>query len=321
VERTSEDVCLDRLKIFSGNSNIPLAEEMCQYLQIPLGKATVKRFSDGEVAVDIGENVRGMDVFIVQSACSPANEYIMEMLVMLDALKRASPERVTAVIPYYGYARQDRKVSPRAPITAKLMADLITVAGANRVLTMDLHAGQIQGFFNIPVDNLYGTPVLYGYVKERLLDDLVIVSPDTGGVERARAFAKRLNAGLAIIDKRRPEPNVSEIMHVIGDVKGKKAIIFDDMIDTGGTVVQAAQAIMNNGAWGVYACCTHAVLSGQAIERINSSVIKEVIVTNTIPLNEKKEQCSKIVALSVAELFSEAIKRIHFDESVSALFI
>ena len=312
---------LERLKIFSGNSNIALAREICDHLHIPLGKAVVKKFSDGEISVDIGENVRGMDVFIVQSTCTPTNEYLMEMLIMLDALKRASSARITAVIPYYGYARQDRKVSPRVPITAKLVADLITVAGANRVLTMELHAGQIQGFFNIPVDNLYSAPVLYKHMKEKFTDDLVIVSPDTGGVERARAFAKRLDAGLAIIDKRRPKPNVSEIMNVIGDVKDKKAIIFDDMIDTGGTVIQAAEAIKNNGAKEVYACCTHPVLSGNAIERINKSVIKEVIVTNTIPLNEEKKKCKKIKVLSVAGLLSEAIRRIYYNESVSALFI
>ena len=312
---------LERLKIFSGNSNIALAREICDHLHIPLGKAVVKKFSDGEISVDIGENVRGMDVFIVQSTCTPTNEYLMEMLIMLDALKRASSARITAVIPYYGYARQDRKVSPRVPITAKLVADLITVAGANRVLTMELHAGQIQGFFNIPVDNLYSAPVLYKHMKEKFTDDLVIVSPDTGGVERARAFAKRLDAGLAIIDKRRPKPNVSEIMNVIGEVKDKKAIIFDDMIDTGGTVIQAAEAIKNNGAKEVYACCTHPVLSGNAIERINKSVIKEVIVTNTIPLNEEKKKCKKIKVLSVAGLLSEAIRRIYYNESVSALFI
>jgi ribose-phosphate pyrophosphokinase len=311
---------LEKLKIFSGSSNLHLAQEMCELLQIPIGKATVKKFSDGEISVDICENVRGRDVFIVQSACTPANEYIMEMLIMLDAFKRASAARITAVIPYYGYARQDRKVSPRVPISAKLMADLISVAGANRVLTMELHAGQIQGFFNIPVDHLYSTPVLYKYVKERLLNDLVIVSPDTGGVERARDFARRLNAGLAIIDKRRPIANVSEVMHVIGEVKGKRAIIIDDMIDTGGTVVQAAQALKDQGAEEVYACCTHPVLSGNAVEKLENSVIKEVIVTNTIPLTPEKRS-KKITVLSVAGLLSEAVRRIHFNESVSALFI
>jgi len=310
-----------RLQIFSGNSNVPLVQEVCDNLHISLGEVTVKHFSDGEISVDIGENVRGMDVFVVQSTCTPANEYIMEMLIMLDALKRASAGRITLVIPYYAYARQDRKVSPRAPISAKLLADLITVAGANRVLTMDLHAGQIQGFFNIPVDNLYGSPVLYDYVKTTLSNDLVIVSPDAGGVERARAFAARLNAGLAIIDKRRPAPNVSEVMHVIGDVKNKRAIIVDDMIDTGGTMVQAAEALARNGAQEVYACCTHAVLSGSAVEKINNSVIEEVIVTNTIPLSDEKKKCRKVKVLSVAGLLSEAVRRIHCDESVSALFV
>jgi ribose-phosphate pyrophosphokinase len=280
---------LEKLKIVSGSSNVVLAQEICDLLQVPLGEVSLKKFSDGEISVDICENVRGMDVFIVQSACSPANEYIMEMLIMLDALKRASAARITAVIPYYGYARQDRKVSPRVPISAKLMADLISVAGANRVLAMELHAGQIQGFFDIPVDHLYSTPVLYNYVKEKLVNDLVIVSPDTGGVERARDFAGRLNAGLAIIDKRRPAPNVSQVMHVIGDVDGKRAIIIDDMIDTGGTIVQAAQALKNDGATEVYACCTHGVLSGNAMQKLENSVIKEVIVTNTIPLNEEKK--------------------------------
>lgn len=313
---------LERLKIFSGNSNIPLAEEVCENLHIPLGKAIVKRFSDGEISVDIGENVRGMDVFIFQSTSTCANNHLMEMLIMLDALKRASAARITAVIPYYGYGRQDRKVSPRVPITAKLVADLITVAGANRVLTMELHAGQIQGFFDIPVDHLYSTPVLYQYVKESLLDELVVVSPDPGGVERARSFAKRLNAGLAIIDKRRPTPNVSEVMNVIGEVKDKRAIIFDDMVDTGGTLVQAAEAIEKNGAKEIYACCTHPVLSGNALDRINGSVIKEIVVANTISLSdEKKKKCNKIKVLSVAGLLSEAVRRIYYNESVSALFI
>jgi ribose-phosphate pyrophosphokinase len=312
---------LERLKIFSGNSNIPLAREVCENLQLPLGKAAVKTFSDGEIAVDINENVRGMDVFIFQSTSTPANDHLMEMLIMLDALKRASASRITAVIPYYGYGRQDRKVSPRAPITAKLVADLITVAGASRVLTIDLHAGQIQGFFDIPVDNLYGTPVLYQYVKERFMNELVIVSPDTGGVERARAFATRLNAGLAIIDKRRPQANVSEVMNVIGEVKDRRAIIFDDMVDTGGTLVQAAEALERKGAREIYACCTHPVLSGSALDRISSSAIQEVIVTNTIPLLAEGTHCKKIKVLSVAGLLCEAVRRIYYNESVSALFI
>ncbi len=312
---------LERLKIFSGNSNIPLAKEMCENLHIPLGKATIKTFSDGEISIDIGENVRGMDVFIVQSTCTPANDHMMEMLILLDALKRSSAARITLVNPYYGYARQDRKVSPRVPITAKLVADLITVAGASRVLTMELHAGQIQGFFDIPVDNLYSIPVLFPYVRDSIANDLVVVSPDPGGVERARAFAKRLNAGLAIIDKRRPTPNVSEVMNVIGEVKDRRAIIFDDMVDTGGTLVQAAEAIVKNGAQEVYACCTHPVLSGSAIERIENSVIKELIVTNTIPLTPEKARCKKIKVLSVAAILSEAVRRIYYNESVSALFI
>lgn len=312
---------LERLKIFSGSSNVPLAQEVCDNLHIPLGKAAIKTFSDGEISVEIGENVRGMDVFVVQSTSTPANDHLMEMLILLDALKRASAERVTTVIPYYGYARQDRKVSPRVPITAKLVADLITTAGASRVLTMELHAGQIQGFFDIPVDNLYTIPVLYEYVHKNFEnDDLVIVSPDPGGVERARAFAKRLNAGLAIIDKRRPKPNVSEVMNVIGEVKDKRAIVFDDMVDTGGTLVQAAEAIMTNGAKEVYACCTHPVLSGNSIERIEASVLKDVIVTNTIPLTPEKKQCKKLKVLSVAKLLSEAVRRIYYNESVSALF-
>ena len=311
---------LEKLKIFTGNSNIPLATEMCEILGITLGNSVVNRFSDEEILVEIGENVRGMDVFIVQSTSTPANDYLMELLVILDALKRASAGTITAVIPYYGYARQDRKVSPRVPISAKLVADLLTTAGANRVITMELHAGQIQGFFNIPVDNLYSNPVIYDYVKKRFNDDLVIVSPDTGGVKRARAFAKRLNANLAIIDKRRPKANVSEVMNVIGEVEKKIAIIFDDMIDTAGTVVQAATAIKEKGAQEVYACCTHPVFSGRAIERLNNSVIKEVIVTNTISLDEEKKKCKKIKVLSVAGLLSEAVKRIYYNESVSALF-
>jgi len=311
---------LEKLKIFTGNSNIPLATEMCKILGVPLGKSMVDRFSDEEILVEIGENVRGMDVFIVQSTSTPANDYIMELLVMLDALKRASAGTITAVIPYYGYARQDRKVSPRVPISSKLVADLLTTAGANRIITMELHAGQIQGFFNIPVDNLYSNPVIYEYVKKRFQDNIVIVSPDTGGVERARAFAKRLNATLAIIDKRRPKANVSEVMNVIGDVDKKVAIIFDDMIDTAGTVVQAAAAIKDKGAQEVYACCTHPVFSGQAIDRLNNSVIKEVIVTNTILLTQEKKECEKIKVLSVAGLLGEAIKRIYYNESVSALF-
>lgn len=311
---------MDKIKIFSGNSNKMLAQEICSSLGITLGKSEVKSFSDGEVYVDIQESVRGCEVYVVQSTCTPCNDNLMELLIMLDALKRASADSITAVIPYYGYARQDRKVAPRTPISAKLVADLITVAGATRVVCMDLHAGQIQGFFNIPVDNLYATSVLLDYIKDNFNNDLVIVSPDAGGVERARAFAKRLEASLAIIDKRRPAPNVSEVMHIIGDVEGKTAVLLDDMIDTAGTITQAAAALDKYGAKEVYACCTHAVLSGPAIDRLEKSPIKEVVVTNTIPERDNTRS-EKIKRLSVASLLSEAIKRIHFGESVSSLFV
>lgn len=311
---------LDRVKVFTGNSNRALAAEICKTLKIDLGKAEVKCFSDGEVFVDIQESVRGMEIYVVQSICSPCNTNLMELLIMLDALKRASSYSITAVIPYYGYARQDRKVAPRAPISAKLVADLITVAGATRVLCLDLHAGQIQGFFNIPVDNLFATPVILNYIQEHFKDELVVVSPDAGGVERARAFAKRLDTNLAIIDKRREGPNVSEVMNIIGEVEGKAAIILDDMIDTAGTVTQAAQAVMDHGAKEVYACCTHPVLSGPAMERIESSCIKELVVTDTIPLTDDKRS-KKIRVLSTGELLGMAIERIHHGESVSSLFV
>jgi len=288
---------------------------------VSLGKARVTTFSDGETRVEIDENVRGMDVFIIQSTCPPVNDNCMELLILIDAMKRASADRITAVIPYYGYARQDRKVAPRAPISAKLVADLITVAGADRILSMDLHAGQIQGFFNIPVDNLFGTPVLLDYINKNYQDNMVIVSPDTGGVERARAFGKRLGASLAIIDKRREGPNESQVMNIIGDVRGKMVIVLDDMIDTAGTVVQAAGALGDEGANGVLVCCTHAVLSGPAMERINNSNIKEVIVTDTIPLHEKAISCKRIKVLSVSGLLSEAVRRIYYNDSVSSLFI
>jgi ribose-phosphate pyrophosphokinase len=271
--------------------------------------------------VQINENVRGSDVFLVQSTCDPVNYNIMELLLMLDAFKRASVGRITTVIPYYGYARQDRKVLPRVPISAKLVADLITVAGTDRVLTVDLHVGQIQGFFDIPVDHLYAAPVLADYVKEKYADNTVIVSPDAGGVERARDFAKRLNASLAIIDKRREKANVSGVMHVIGDVKDKDAILLDDMIDTAGTITQAVSAIKENGAKRVIAACTHAVLSGKALERINSSELEEVITANTIPMDSKKQKCSKLTVLSTAPLLGEAIRRIHEESSVSSLFV
>lgn len=311
---------MDRIKIFAGNSNTPLALEMCEHLGMTLGKSDVRSFSDGEVYVDIQESVRNIEVYVVQSTCLPCNDNLMELLIMLDAFKRASAGSVTAVIPYYGYARQDRKVAPRTPISAKLVADLITVAGATRVVSVDLHAGQIQGFFNIPVDHLYASPVLLNYVKENFHDDIVVVSPDAGGVERARAFAKRLGANLAIVDKRRPRPNVSEVMNIIGEVEGKTTILLDDMIDTAGTITQAANALMERGAKQVFACCTHAVLSGPAIERIEASPIKELVVTNTIPKRDSATS-AKIKRLSVGPLLGEAIKRIHHGESVSSLFV
>jgi len=309
------------IKLLSGNANRGLANEVAEYLSIPVCDTIITTFSDGELMVQINENIRGSDIFVLQPTCPPANETIMELLLLIDALKRASAGRITAVIPYYGYARQDRKVQPRVPISSKLVADLITVAGANRVLTVDLHAGQIQGFFNIPVDHLYASPVLLDYIKKRGFKDLVIVSPDAGGVERARAFAKRLDASLAIIDKRREKANVSEAMNVIGDVKGKDTIILDDMIDTAGTISQAAAALKEKGANRVLAACTHAVLSGPAIERINNSVIEELIVTNTIPLDSKKQKCKKLTVLSIAPLLGEAIKRIHEESSISSLFV
>ncbi len=312
---------IDKIKIFAGNSNLPLAADICRHLGISLGNTEIKSFSDGEVFVEVKESVRGMEVYVIQSTCTPVNKNLMELLVMMDALKRASAHAITAVIPYYGYARQDRKVAPRTPITAKLIADLITTAGATRVLCMDLHAGQIQGFFNVPVDNLYATPVLLDYIQKNYRDNTVIVSPDAGGVERARAFAKRLQTNFAIIDKRRPAPNIAEIMNIIGDVDGKICIIMDDMIDTAGTITQAADALMKQGAREVYACCTHPVLSGPAIERLEKAPIKEVIVTNTIPLSDEARGLKKIKSLTVAPLLGEAIKRIHYGESVSSLFV
>ena len=308
------------LKLFSGKANPALAKEICAYLGIHLGEATISSFSDGEARIRIEENVRGADVFVMQSTCPPVNDSIMELLIMIDALKRSSAYRITAVIPYFGYARQDRKDQPRVPISAKLIADLITTAGADRVLTMDLHAGQIQGFFNIPVDHLYATPVLLDYISKAWGKDLVVVSPDAGGVERARAFAKRLQANLAIIDKRREGPNQTQIMNIIGDVEGRSALLLDDMIDTAGTIVQGAQACANKGATRVWAGCTHPVLSGPALERIQASCLEEIVVTNTIPLNGKEQRCPKLRVLSVAPLLGEAITRIHEEESVSSLF-
>ena len=309
------------LKLITGNSNLALAREIAQYIGQDLGQATVTTFSDGEIRVRIDENVRGGDVFLIQSCCHPVNTSIMELLLLIDAVKRSSASRITAVIPYYGYGRQDRKDQPRVPISAKLIADLITAAGANRILTMDLHAGPIQGFFNIPVDHLYAMPVLLDYIKKQNVSDLVIVSPDAGGVERARAFAKRLNSSLAIIDKRRESPNQAEVMNIIGDVQDKHALLFDDMIDTAGTIVQTAQTCMDNGALSAWAGSTHAVLSGPALERLQSSCLREVMVTNTIPLNGKDQQCPKLKTLSVAPLLGEAILRIHREESVTSLFV
>ncbi len=281
----------------------------------------MKRFSDGEIQIEIDENVRSKDVFVIQSICSPVNDNLVELLLMLDALKRASADSITAVIPYYGYARQDKKVAPRVPISAKLVADILTVAGATKVITMDLHAGQIQGFFNIPVDNLFAAPVIINYIKNKFNDNLVIVSPDAGGVERARAFAKRLNAGLAIIDKRRDAPNQAKAMAVIGDVTDKVAVILDDMVDTAGTLVEAAGAIMNNGAREIHACCCHPVLSGPAIERIEDSELKTLIVTDTIPLKRNARACDKIKVLSISELIGEAIIRSFKGDSVTSLFV
>ncbi len=310
------------IKFFTGNAHKSLAREIAHCLDIPVGDATVTEFSDGEIMVQINENVRGSDVFVLQPTCMPVNRHIMELLLMVDALKRASAYRITAVIPYYGYARQDRKVQPRVPISAKLIADLITAAGCNRILTMDLHAAQIQGFFNIPVDNLYASPVLLDYVRSRYaFEKLVIVSPDAGGVERARAFAKKLECSIAIIDKRREAANISQIMNVIGDVQNKDTIILDDMIDTGGTTIQAATALKEKGAKRVVAACTHAVLSDNAIEKVNNSTIEELIVTNTIPPDSKKERCKKLTILSIAPLIGEAIKRIHEESSISSLFV
>ena len=310
------------LKLFSGSANRGLAEEVAGSLGVTLGDATIATFSDGEIMIRINENVRGSDVFVIQPTCVPVNDHIIELLLMVDALKRASAGRITAVIPYYGYGRQDRKVQPRVPISAKMVADLVTAVGTNRVLTVDLHAGQIQGFFNIPVDNLYAASVLLDYMKKKFdPNHLVIVSPDAGGVERARAFAKRLNCTIAIVDKRREKANECEIMNVIGDVRDKDTLLLDDMVDTAGTMAQAASALKAKGARKVLAACTHAVLSGPAVDRINASPIEELIVTNTIPLTSKKEQCGKLTVLSIAGLLGEAIKRIHEETTLSTLFV
>jgi len=314
---------LKSLSIFTGNSNRALADEVCKFVEIPLGRADVTHFADGEIYVEIGENVRGVNCFVVQPTCSPPNQSLMELLIMIDALRRASAGSIVAIIPYYGYARQDRKAKPRTPITARLVANLITAAGANRALAMDLHAGQIQGFFDIPFDHLYSMPVLIEELRTLGYggDNTVVVSPDAGGVERARAFSKRLGAGLAIIDKRRPAPNVTEVMNIVGDVRGKKTIIVDDIIDTAGTLTNAAQAIMNAGAESVAATASHAVFSGKAIQRISESPLSHVVVTNTIPLSEAGQACSKIRVKSVGRLLGEAIKRIHHGDSISSLFV
>ncbi len=308
------------LKLFSGNANRSLAEEIAQYLRVPLSDAEVSRFSDGEVFVKVNENVRGADVFVVQPTCPPVNDTLMELLVMIDAFKRASVRRITAVLPYYGYARQDRKSQSRVPITARLVADLLEAAGVDRVLALDLHAGQIQGFFHIPVDHLFAAPVIIDYLGKKDLKDPVIVSPDAGGVERARAIAKRLHAGLAIIDKRREGPNVAVVMYLIGDVAGKEAVVIDDMIDTAGTLIQAVEALKREGASRILACGVHPVLSGPAIERIKTSPLEEVIVTNSIPVSSDK-LAARVTVLSVAPLLGEAIRRIHDEESVSTLFV
>ncbi len=311
---------MDRYKIFTGNANPALAEKVCAYLGIPLGKLQLTRFSDGESYVQILENVRGEDVFVIQPTCSPVNTNLMELLIMIDAFKRSSAGRITAVIPYYGYARQDRKDKPRVPITARLAADIITRAGADRILTIDLHANQIVGFFQIPVDHLYAAPVILKFIAEQKFQNLTIVSPDAGGVERARAFAVRINAQLAIVDKRRVGPNVAEIMNVIGDVRGRTCVVVDDIIDTAGTLVNTAKSLHEQGAERIFATCSHAVLSGTALERIENSPIEKVVVTDTIPLPADKVS-PKMIQLSVSELLARAIKNIHKESSVSELFV
>jgi ribose-phosphate pyrophosphokinase len=312
---------MQRIKLFSGSSNPGLAEKIARHLDIELGKAEVGTFSDGEVMVEIRESVRGSDCFVVQSTCSPANTHVMELLIMLDALRRSSVARITSVIPYFGYARQDRKVRPRVPITAKLIADLISASGTDRVLCIDLHAGQIQGFFNLPVDNVYAKPVFLTEIRARYPGPLTIISPDAGGVERARAYAKPLGADLAIIDKRREEANVSEVMNIVGDVKGKDCVIVDDMVDTAGTLTEGARALVDQGANWVSAVITHPVLSGPAIKRIAESPLMELIVTDTIPLSTEAEECEKLKVVSIAPLLGEAIRRINNEESVSSLFV
>ncbi len=312
---------MDNFIIFSGNSNPVLSKKICDYLNVPLGGDKVKRFSDGEIQIEIDENVRAKEVFVIQSTCPPVNENLVELLLMIDAFKRSSAAHITVVIPYYGYSRQDKKVAPRVPISAKLVADLLTVAGAHRVITMDLHAGQIQGFFDIPVDNLFAAPVIIDYIRDNFNKDLVIVSPDAGGVERARAYAKRLNAGLAVVDERRDAPNLAKATFIVGDVVGKDVVILDDMVDTAGTLTEAAEAIMRNGANEVHAACAHPVLSGPAIERIEKSILKTVVVTDTIPLKNNARGCDKIKVLSIAMLVGEGIIRSFRGDSVTSLFV
>lgn len=311
---------MDNLKIFSGNANKPLAEKICRYLGLPLGEAVVGKFSDGEISVEFRENVRGADVYLIQPTCIPANDHLLELLIMMDALKRASAASITAVVPYYAYARQDRKTAPRVPISAKLVANLLTTAGAKRLLTMDLHTGQIQGFFDIPVDHLYAAPVMLEYIRENFKGDLVMVSPDAGGVERARAFAKRLNSTLAIIDKRR-EATVIKAMTLVGNVYGKEAIILDDMVTTGSTLTKAAELLMQHGARSVHACVTHPVMSPNAVSALQSSMVQTLVVTDTIPLSPEAARLEKIRVLSVAPLLGEAIRRINRQDSVSSLFV
>jgi ribose-phosphate pyrophosphokinase len=310
------------LKVFTGNAHREMAQEIADHLNMPLSQADVRKFSDGEIFVEIKENVRGTDVFVVQPTCTPVNNNLMELVIMVDALRRASARRITAVIPYYGYARQDRKNAPRVPITAKVVAEMLMAVGVRRVLCMDLHAGQIQGFFNIPVDHLYAAPVIIEYVREQFAGkDVIMVSPDAGGVERTRAFAKRMETGLAIIDKRRDRPNECEAMNVIGDVEGKVAILMDDMVDTAGTLCAGARTLMEHGAAEVHACCSHPVLSGPAIDRLTNSELKSLVVTNSIPLGDVAKACDKIKVLSVSKLLANAIDRIHNEDSVSYLFV
>jgi ribose-phosphate pyrophosphokinase len=311
----------NRLQVFAGNANPALATEICDTLGIQVGRAMVKQFSDGEIYLQIKENVRGADVFVIQPTCTPVDRNLMELLLMMDALKRASAERITTVLPYYGYARQDRKDKPRVPISAKLVAGLLETAGADRILTLDLHAAQIQGFFDVPVDHLFASPVLIEYFKAQGAADRTVVSPDAGGVERARAFAKRLSCPLAIIDKRRDEANVAEVMNVVGDVRGRHCLLVDDLIDTAGTLVKGAEALMQKGAASVSACATHAVLSGPAVSRIEASCLTEVVFSNSIPLSKEAKKCTRIKSLSIAKLLAEAIRSIHDATSVSVLFI